>query len=253
MVIILLKEVVLVASEIICLSLPAMSVCAPCESCFCATLPRCPEEIIIDSDFTPDEAITLEIEDKFGNKYRIEDTAVYAGSAVFSTEDLPEGLLYSGTFTFRLFTIVAGYCDEPRLFCEDFYCVTVTFENVTKEPIICCEAEPFTCAYRLFLLLNDHTMNVDLTTPITFITIIVQGTGVINLPNISDVADQDVQIRIIPLTTDNILINPGATDSVGNGVIGAGSTETGIPGGVLILTIDSDHNWGIVSQAITTV
>lgn len=118
--------------------------CTPCETCFCAILPRCPESITIDSDFTAEEIITLEIEDKFGNKYRIEPTAVYGGSALFSTEDLPEGLFteYSGTFIFRI--MQAGvYCAETVRtleFCEvDYECISVTFENVEKEAVICCE------------------------------------------------------------------------------------------------------------------
>lgn len=109
-----------------------------------------------------------------------------------------------------------------------------------------------TCAQRLFLLLNDHTMNMDLTTPINFMNVLVQGVGIVNLPNISDVAEQDGQVRLITLSTSNLTVNPGATDDLGLGV-GIGTTGPGVAGRVGIFTIQSAHVWAFTSQLIPTI
>jgi len=222
--------------------------CNPCIECFCATLPRCPETITIDSDFTPDEALTLEIEDKFGNKYRIEDTAVYAGSALFSTEDLPEGLLYEGVFTFRLFSVENYVCEVPRLTCGDLYCITVTIENVDREPRICCDDAIEECCPRARILFieHDHELDLDVVgqTQCEYI-IFMEGDGTLNLPSISDIAiDTDrIKITIFGNTGGTSTITPAAEDSIpplGNGVPAVGAIMFGLKA---VLTVAAPNVW----------
>lgn len=121
-------------------------VCQPCDECYRATLPACPDSIYIQSEsFEIGENIYLVITDKFGNEYTIENETGYGGSVFFSTSTLPEGLLneYAGDFTFKFYADLD--CDEEKelIFCDEVYpCIAVSFyKDVTqnRDAIICCE------------------------------------------------------------------------------------------------------------------
>lgn len=227
-----------------------MSLLDTCQECLQVVLPRCPETITIDSDFLPDEVLTLEIEDAYGNKYRIEPDAVYAGSVVFSTEDLPEGLLWSGLFTFRMFQVVSGYyCDVPRLICGDYYCLYVTFENVVKEARICCDESTVDnddgddsdsdcpCVLEEIHIHDGETF--DLTTTLgnpdlRMLFITVSGVATVIFPKITDVIAAGMYRGIeitITVTTDGVVtLTPDASDSFadnGNGVSIGGVSSYG--------------------------
>lgn len=93
------------------------------------------------------EDIFLEIEDKFGIKYFLDNVSqgqTYGGSLFLNLDALPEGLFteHSGAFIFRFYTDID--CNELKemIFCDKVYeCISVTFVKYVgeKEAVICCE------------------------------------------------------------------------------------------------------------------
>lgn len=122
-------------------------VCSPCEECYTATLPACPDSIyIVSESFEIGENIYLTITDKFNNQYVIDNVlSSYGGSVYFSTATLPDGLFneYAGSFTFKFYADID--CDEPKelIFCDQVYpCISVSFYSVktgARDAVICCE------------------------------------------------------------------------------------------------------------------